>query len=123
MPRSVVRRLGFAAGLLLALPLLTRPAAAQSGSVQGQVTDSGGVAIAGAVVTVDNTSLRATTTGSGRFTLRGVPRGSQTLRVRAIGYVPATEAVEISGGGVQEQNFSLQRSPVELAPIDIVVGS
>src|SRR5262245_34572648 len=98
MARSVVRRLASAAGLLLVLSLFTRPVAAQSGSLQGQVTDSGGTAIAGAVVTVENTGLRATTTGSGRYTIRGVPRGSQTLRVRAIGYVPATEAVDISGG-------------------------
>jgi len=123
MPRSVVRRLCQAAGLLLALALSSRAALAQSGTVQGQIADSSGSAIAGAIVTVDNTSLRVATGAAGRYVLRGVPRGDQTLRVRAIGYLPTTASVAVAGADVVEQNITLQRSPVELAPIDVVVGS
>jgi iron complex outermembrane receptor protein len=123
MPRSVVRGLGQAAGLFLVLALWSRPAAAQSGTVQGVVSDSGGGAIAGAMVSVDHTSLRAISTSTGRYTLRGVPKGEQTLRVRAIGYVPTSAEVTVAAADVVEQDFSLARSPVELAPIDVVVGS
>jgi iron complex outermembrane receptor protein len=123
MPRSVVRHLSQAAGLILVLALSSRTASAQSGTVQGAVSDSSGGAIAGAMVTVDHTSLRAVTSASGRYTLRGVPKGGQTVRVRAIGYLPTSAGVTVAGADVVEQNFSLARSPVELAPIDVVVGS
>ena len=123
MPRSVVRRFLQAAALFVTLALTSRPAAAQSGTVQGQVSDSGGSAISGAIITVDNTGLRVSSTASGRYVLRGVPRGTQTLRIRAIGYLPATASVTVAGSDVVDQNISLVRSPVELAPIDVVVGS
>jgi iron complex outermembrane receptor protein len=120
----VVRHLGPLAGLFFLLLLWsTRPLAAQSGTVQGQVTDSTGAAVAGALVTVNNTALRATTTATGRYTLRGVPRGGQTVSVRAIGFAPASAEVTVGGGDVVEQNFTLLRSAVELAPIDVVIGS
>ncbi len=120
MFRSVVRTL--APGALLALlAVVARPVQAQSGSVSGQVSDSTGGAVAGAIVTVDKTSLRATTSASGRYVLRGVPAGSQVIRIRAIGFLPASATVEVAGD--RTQDFALVRSPVELAPIDIVVGS
>ena len=55
---SLVRqsfRLGFLVAML-GLPL--RNLAAQSGTIQGQVTDSSGGAVSGAIVTVEKTSLR-----------------------------------------------------------------
>ena len=70
---SLVRqsfRLGFLVAML-GLPL--RDLAAQSGTIQGQVTDSSGGAVSGAIVTVEKTSLRVSTSASGRYTLRGVP--------------------------------------------------
>ncbi len=123
MPRSVVRGLGHSAGVFLILALCSRTGAAQSGTVQGTVSDSGGGAIVGAIVTVENTTLRAVSTATGRYTLRGVPKGSQTVRVRAIGYLPTSSEVTVAGADVVEQDFFLGRSAVELAPIDVVVGS
>src|SRR6266850_2015733 len=124
MPRPVVRHAGLCAGLFLVLLLgSVQRLAAQSGTVQGQITDTAGSPVVGAQVTVANTSLRATSTSSGRYTLRGVPKGERTLQVRAIGFVPASAAVTVAGADVVEQNITLNRSPVELAPIDVVVGS
>jgi iron complex outermembrane recepter protein len=123
MAASLVRRsVRLVLGALLALtPLATL--AAQSGTVQGKVTDSTGAALAGANVIVDRTTLRVTTATSGRYVFHGVPTGTQTIRVRAIGYTAASADVKVAGGDVIEQDFVLTRSPVELAPIDVVVGS
>jgi iron complex outermembrane receptor protein len=120
MLRSVVRRAVFGAVLAL-LAGLARPAHAQSGTVEGKVTDTAGTAVAGAIVSVENTSLRTATSAGGHYLLRGVPGGRQTFRVRAIGYQPTSLVVTIAGD--QTQDFTLTRTAVELAPIDIVVGS
>lgn len=120
---SLVRqsfRLGFLVAML-GLPL--SDLAAQSGSIQGQVVDSAGAPVVGAIVTVDRTSLGATTTASGRYTLHGVPARMVTLTVHAIGFAAASSSVTVIETDVVEVNFTLNRSPVELAPIDVVVGS
>jgi iron complex outermembrane receptor protein len=119
--RRSARRILSALFLLLGITLSS--AAAQSGTVQGRVVDSSGSGIPGAVVTVERSSLRATTSAQGRYVLRGVPAGPQALRARAIGYIVRLASVTVEGGATHELNFTLARSAVELAPIDVVVGS
>ena len=72
---------------------------------------------------VDGTTLRATSGSSGGYEIRGVPAGTHTLRVRLIGYRSGEAQVTVAGGDAIEQDFTLLRSAVQLAPIDVVVGS
>ena len=102
--------------------VLASPLSAQSGSLQGRVADSAGAAIAGAIVTIDRSGLSATSGPDGRYLLRGVPVGSRTARARAIGFVAVTADLEV-GGNTTTHDFTLSRTPVQLAPIDVVVGS
>ena len=51
------------------------------------------------------------------------PPAPTPLRVRLIGYRSATAEVTVAGGDEVEQDFTLTRSAVQLAPIDVVVGS
>ena len=97
MPRCLVRSLGLCAGVLLLLAASPDAAQAQSGTVQGKVTDSTGAAIVGAVVTVDGTTLRATSTGSGRYTLRGVPPGPGPCGCGRSASRPTRRAVTVAG--------------------------
>jgi iron complex outermembrane receptor protein len=123
MSPSLVRqsfRLGLVAALLC-LPFVSL--AAQTGTVQGQVVDSAGAPVVGAIVTVDRTSLGTTTTASGRYSLHGVPARFVTITVHAIGFAQASAPATVTESDVVEVNFTLNRSPVELAPIDVVVGS
>jgi len=123
MSPSLVRhsfRIGLLAALLC-LPLVSL--AAQSGTIQGQVVDSAGAPVVGAIVTVDLTNLGTTTTASGRYSLHGVPARFATVTVHAIGFAAASSNVTVVAADVVELNFTLNRSPVELAPIDVVVGS
>ncbi|HXW97204.1 MAG TPA: TonB-dependent receptor plug domain-containing protein, partial [Gemmatimonadales bacterium] len=91
--------------------------------MQGKVVDTTGAPVVGASLSIDHTALRTTTTGGGRYVLRGVPRGPQTVQVRAIGFAPSSAVITIAGADVVEQDFTLSRSAVELAPIDVVIGS
>ncbi len=110
---------------IVALVLLgsAAPVAAQSGTLQGRVADSAGAAIVGAVVSVDRTVLTGTTGADGRYAIRGVPAGTRTVRVRAIGFLAATAELEVQPAGTTEFDLVLARTPVLLAPIDVVVGS
>jgi iron complex outermembrane receptor protein len=117
---SLVRSLA-AAGLLLST--VTLPLTAQSGTVRGTVSDSSGAGLANATVSVGGTDLRSTSGGLGAYEIKGVPPGAHTIRVRLIGYEAATAAVTVPPGDVVQQDFTLARSTVQLAPINVVVGS
>lgn len=113
-------------GLLVAAAVASiaaSPAAAQTGVIRGRVVDSLGPALAGATITLEGTQLRATSGAGGDYELRGVPPGTHTLRVRLIGYGPVSAQVTVSPGATTEQDFTLGRAPVQLAPINVVVGS
>jgi iron complex outermembrane recepter protein len=112
--------------LLVFTPLLTvgaAPLLAQSGTIRGTVADSAGSPVANATVTVDGTGLRMATAASGSYEIRGVPAGTFTVRARAIGFQSSGVQVTVAANDVAEQNFVLERSTVQLAPIDVVVGS
>ena len=108
--------------LLLTL-LSSTQLAAQVGTLQGTVSDSGGTTLPNVSVTVEGTGLRGATGANGGYEVRGVPAGTYTVRVRLIGFQSAAERVTIAGGDVVRQDFTLGRSTVQLAPIDVVVGS
>ncbi len=88
MPRSVVSINCFCGALALLTAGGARSVAAQSGTVQGTISDSAGTAVVGASLSVEGTALRATSGTGGKYVLRGVPRGEQRLLVRAIGSRP-----------------------------------
>ena len=110
------------AGLVVALMVLTLPLAAQAGTIRGDVRDSTGTLLGGVVVQVEGTVFRATSNSRGHYELRGVPTGTHSLRARRIGYQPTTVVMTVVGGE-QTQDLTLARSPFQLAPIDVVVGS
>ncbi|HEY7637797.1 MAG TPA: carboxypeptidase-like regulatory domain-containing protein, partial [Gemmatimonadales bacterium] len=111
------------AAVWLLLFTLAVPLIAQSGTVRGTVSDSAGGALANATVAVEGTDFRTTSGAGGNYELRGVPAGRHTMRVRLIGYEAASAAVTVPAGDVVQQDFTMARSTVQLAPINVVVGS
>jgi len=80
--------------LIIALLLAGTTWGQMRGNISGQVTDkSNGEALIGVNVIVLNTSLGASTDLAGRFQIRNIIPGSQTLMVSMIGY----ETVRING--------------------------
>jgi iron complex outermembrane recepter protein len=116
--RHIVRTM--ACGLVIACA--AAPLAAQ-GIIKGTVADSSGSALPNASITVDGTGLRATSGNQGEYEIRGVPAGRRTVRVRLIGYQAASAPVNVVDADEARQNFTLGRSAVQLAPIDVVIGS
>jgi iron complex outermembrane receptor protein len=99
------------------------PLAAQAGTIRGTISDSAGAGLANAAVTVEGTTLRAVSRTGGSYEIHGVPTGPHTVRVRLIGYRAQSEVVTVTAADVTTQDFTLLLSPVQLAPIDVVVGS
>jgi len=104
--------------LLLVAPL---PAAAQ-GVLRGTVRDTHGVPIRAAIVGVPNTTLYAQTDPQGRYRLAPLPAEGGDIRVRvaAIGYVPTVRTVSLPPGDSVVADFTLESSPLELPPLDVV---
>src|SRR5919197_1463145 len=83
---------------LVGLLCAVRPAAAQTGTVEGRVTAPGGYPVVGAQVSVVGTNLGTRTDNEGRYTLLNLPPGSHQVRITAIGYKAAVLRVPVEAG-------------------------
>jgi len=117
MMRAIVRMI-VGLGLTLPAPLL-----AQGGAIRGTVADSSGSPLPNASISVEGTGLRTTSGNRGEYEIRGVPAGPRVVRARLIGFQAASAPVTVVSTDETRQDFTLVRSPVELAPIDVVIGS
>jgi outer membrane receptor protein involved in Fe transport len=110
----------------LLLPLLLAPSLlfAQTGTVTGRVTKQGegGGALSDVRVTVVGTSLFTLTGNDGRFTLKNVPAGPQTLSFRWIGYQPSEAQVTVAAGETTSVDATLSAAPVALGEL-VVEGA
>lgn len=85
------------------------------GTIEGSVTDSAGAAVVGAEVTVEATTLATSTDARGHFQLSGVPAGAATVRVRRLGFEPASLVASVPASGV------LSALSIRLAPISAML--
>src|SRR5271165_1862547 len=93
-PRPVLMTIGL-------LALCAAPAIAAAGSIEGSVTDTSGVAIAGADVAFRSTAHRyeVSTDARGAFAIQSVDEGVYGLQVHATGFAPiANRQVAVSAG-------------------------
>lgn len=97
---------------------------AQTGSIQGTVTDQQSEGpLFGAVIEVLNVepALGAVTNEEGYFSLKGVPVGRNAIRVKFLGYESLTlPNIEVSSGKDVILNLSLKESLVQMDEVVIV---
>lgn len=96
---------------------------AQTGTIRGKVIDSTGAPLPGALIAVDRTAVRTQANSSGNYTLLGVPAGARTIRAQVIGFAPLSIDVTVNANATVTQDLTLVRSTVQLAAVDVVVGS
>jgi TonB family protein len=87
------------------------------GTVAGTVTDSSGLPLLGAEVTVDSADVRAVTDVDGTFRLGGIPFGTRTLRARRLGFAPARVTVEVAQGGEATATVRLKSVAIPLPTV------
>lgn len=114
--------------LVFALAIVAT-AAAQSGTLTGKVTLSGGGRpLAGAVVTVLTPNgveaAKTSTRSDGSFRVAGLAPGSYTVRVSSIGYsVKDFPGTAVSANGTASVNATLEERPAQLEEISVTVVS
>lgn len=127
MYEPVRRRIG--SGLFVAILWVAGaalPAAslrAQSlGAVTGTVTDSAGLPLVGAEVTLDETLLRVLTDERGEFRIVGAPAGPAVLRARRLGFTPSQTRVEVPAKGAATVSLRLRPVAAMLEPVVVRAG-
>ena len=95
---------------------------AQTGSIDGKVTDEKGAPIAGAQIGVQGTTAGAQTGTNGEYVIARVPVGAQTVRARMVGFRPDSASVTIAPDQRATQDFTLQRNPLQLQTL-VVTGT
>jgi TonB-linked SusC/RagA family outer membrane protein len=102
-------------GLLTAAPAM---GAAQQGTITGRVTEGGtGQPVSEARVFVVGTSLFATTSADGRYTIRNVPAGAASVRVLRVGLGEQRKPVTVAAGETVTLDFALQEVAVRLQEV------
>jgi iron complex outermembrane receptor protein len=117
------RRAGTLTAAIVFAAAFSHPLSAQTGTLQGRVTDTTGSVIVGAMVTVDGTSLRTTASARGAYTLNGVPAGQRVVRVRSLGFLPESVVVTVTQGEATNADVIMRPNAQKLAAVLVVVGS
>ncbi|HEX5963673.1 MAG TPA: TonB-dependent receptor, partial [Gemmatimonadales bacterium] len=123
MPQSLSATLRNLFFLLITVACLAPTAVAQeTGTVTGTVTRSGeGSALASVSVSVQGIGVSTVTGPDGRYTLRRVPAGPQTIVFRWLGYRPTEVPTTVEPGGTATVNAALE--PVAVALTELVVSA
>jgi TonB-dependent starch-binding outer membrane protein SusC len=107
----------------LFLMFVATPAAAQEGTITGQVTDGRSLApLVSAQVFVAESSLGTLTGSNGRFTISNVTPGTYELRARRIGYESVVQTVVVAAGQTVTVDFQLSAEVLALDQI-LVTGT
>lgn len=113
------RRISRLSALVLAL-LIPAALQGQSGAVTGQVIDgNSGLVLSGAEVSIEGQGRATFSDRNGRYLIVSVPAGTQSVRIRYLGYAEVTATVQVTAGGVATLNFRLDARALELAGIDV----
>ena len=114
MLMSTRYRRGVVACMLLCLLGVQVSLSAGTGTIRGKVVDKDSKdALPGAVVQVQGTGIGMATDLDGKFDLRNVPVGKQTVAVSYIGYRKISVEVTVSEDMTLDRDFSLTAEAIE----------
>ena len=106
--------------LALLLAAATASVQAQTGTMQGQVTDLiSGRPLPAAQISVDGTGLVGRTDREGRFSLSAVPAGNQLVVAGLLGYTTQRRLVTVTAGQTTVVDFALVQAALTLDEITV----
>ena len=106
--------------LLTALVLCSfQKASAQTGNIQGLITDVNGIYVPGANVVIESLKKGDVTDFDGKFTIVSIPVGKHVLKVSYLGYKEITKEVEVKEGETTKVTFVLKNESIELDEIKV----
>ncbi|MEM9650413.1 MAG: carboxypeptidase-like regulatory domain-containing protein, partial [Bacteroidota bacterium] len=102
--------------ILVFAPIFTL---AQTGNIQGTLSDENGIYVPGANVLITDLSKGAISDFDGKFTLVNVPEGNHTLMVSYLGYSPIEKQVNVVSGETTVVNLTMNPTNVELQEVQV----
>ena len=96
------------------------PALRGTARLTGTVLDATSRAVPRASVTVRGAASTAVTTDDGTFVLAGLPAGTRSVQVRAIGYEPRSVVVRLASGKTATTRLVLDKRVDVLAAVNVV---
>jgi len=116
------RRLALPAAVLCAVlaASLTHAQPSQNAILRGRIVDTNGAPVAGAVLEIQETKLRATSGEDGSYRIELNP-GSYTLVVKRIGYAALERRMQVPGPetGAEGLDLTLAPAPLPMEPVEI----
>ena len=97
----------------------SRPRFAGTARLTGTVS-ANGRPVPGAQVHVLGFDSKTRTDSAGRFAMVGLPGGTQTVQVLALGAAPARTIVELKPGGSADVQLTIDPNAVALAPVSVI---
>lgn len=114
----MLRQYSIRAMQLVAMLLLPTAVLAQSGRIVGRVTDAQGAAVPGVQLLVSPAGVSSSSGGDGRFIIRGVPAGTQSVRAYRFGYKQKTMAgVTVTANQDTRLDIQLEQATVQLGGV------
>lgn len=95
------------------------PTAPTRGVIDGFVSDTNLVPLAGAEITVLRTPTKVLTNPGGRFRFIDVQPGQYLLVVKRIGYRPTSAVIDVPSGDTVRLSYTLERAAQGLAAVQI----
>lgn len=88
-----------------------------TGTVRGRVVEDSVVPVPGATITIVGTRLGGLTDNDGRYVIRAVPAGTQSVRFTRIGLSPQVKEVSVSADQETVVDFTAAKSAVRLEEV------
>ncbi|MEM7484785.1 MAG: TonB-dependent receptor [Bacteroidota bacterium] len=92
---------------------------AQTGNIQGTISDENGIYVPGANVMVTDLSKGAITDFDGRFTIVAIPEGNHTLEISYLGYSTIQQEVTITANKTTLVNLTMNPKNFELDEVQV----
>ncbi|QLG45626.1 TonB-dependent receptor [Costertonia aggregata] len=92
---------------------------AQTGNVQGTISDENGIYLPGANVMITSLSKGAISDFDGRFTLIDIPEGMYTLSVSYLGYADIQQEVTVKANATTEISLFIEPKSMQLQGVEV----
>jgi outer membrane receptor protein involved in Fe transport len=126
LPTSLLSctRAGFTFLFALLAGPASLPAQQGTGTVRGTVTQANNSEpLAGVIVTVAGTTIKAVTNTRGVYTIDRAPTGPQTLVFRWLGYRPVEVQATVAASGVTTVDARMEQAPIQLSELTVTGAS
>jgi TonB-dependent receptor len=100
--------------------MLSISAIAQTGNVQGIITDENGITVPGATVVIEQLNKGAVSDFDGKFTIVNIPEGSYTLLIKYLGYADVKKDIEVKSNGTTSVAVTLTSESTQLEEVQVV---